>query len=102
MCKDSKTLFCRILTFLRVIDEHDDKISLTNLALIIVMYKIFKSTDTSITDLGGLMVALMGYNYKKFINKDAINQASKIVNSVTLAADKLTNSTEEDKSKENK
>lgn len=59
--------------------------------MIIVMYKLAVTPNASIMDLGAFFCALGGYNYKKYINKDSINQAAKVVNTVTEAADKLTN-----------
>lgn len=90
MCEHSNSLLCRLLSFFRIIDDHDFKISLTNVALLVTMYKLFQSTDTSINDIGGLFIALSAYNYKKYINKDAIAQAAALVNKITDAADKLT------------
>lgn len=61
-----------ILIFLRICDEHDNSLSITNLAMFVVLYKLAVVTNTSVIDLGTLLVALGGYNLKKFINADMV------------------------------
>jgi hypothetical protein len=61
----------RILEFIRLVDPHDGLLSLTNIALIVVIVKIATAPSTSLGDLGGLFVALASYQAKKLINKDA-------------------------------
>lgn len=65
----------RLLTFLRIIDPYDGNISLSNLAVIVILAKLCITTDTSMVDLGGLFVSLLNYSTKKYINKD-INKVS--------------------------
>lgn len=90
MCQHSNSFLCRLLSFFRIIDEHDYSISLTNIAMYIVMWKLISTNNSSIVDLGAFFCALSGYNFKKYINKDAIAQATTIANKVTEVADKLT------------
>jgi hypothetical protein len=61
----------RILTFLRITDEHDNKLSLTNIALIVVLIKLVMSPNASIVEVVPLFIALAAYSAKKVINKDA-------------------------------
>ena len=56
------------LVFFRLIDAHDGMVSITNVALMIVLYKLAVVQSTSITDIGALLVALSNYNLKKYIN----------------------------------
>jgi hypothetical protein len=62
----------KVLVFLRIVDDHDSMLSITNLAMFIVLYKLFMTQTTSINDLGTLLVALSGYNLKKFMNADVL------------------------------
>lgn len=57
-----------LLSWLRIQDV-DGLLSLTNLGVIVVLAKIAVSPNTSITELGALMVTLIGYNYKKRLHK---------------------------------
>jgi hypothetical protein len=54
--------------FLRIIDEHDSKLSLTNLAVIITLVKLICAPAVSITDIGALLISLASYAGKKVIN----------------------------------
>lgn len=63
-----------LLIFFRVIDEHDGKISLTNLAVIITLVKLSLAPATSIVDIGALCISLMNYAGKKLINQSATSK----------------------------
>lgn len=71
----------KVLVFFRICDDHDNSLSITNLAMFVVLYKLATVTTTSVNDLGTLLVALSGYNLKKFINADMVKslQSNKIV-----------------------
>ena len=58
----------RALHFLRLTDPHDGNISITNIALIVVLTKLAFARTTSIVDLGMLLLSLANYNAKKIIN----------------------------------
>lgn len=60
-----KEMILKALTFLRVIDEHDGKISLTNIAVIIILTKLCFIQSASMVDIGALFIALMNYAGKK-------------------------------------
>lgn len=64
------TKFIDLLKFLRLVDHHDGLISLTNVALIIVLVKLAKTPSSTLTDTVPLILALASYNVKKLINKD--------------------------------
>ena len=57
------------LQYVRINDENN-KISLTNLAMMIVMYKMVTTTATSWQDLTALAIAIIGYQAKRVIEKD--------------------------------
>lgn len=59
------------LIFLRIVDNHDQMISISNIALIIVLVKLTMAPQANLTDTGTLLIALANYSYKKYINKDA-------------------------------
>lgn len=84
-----KQLF-RILSFFRIIDPYDNNLSISNIACLITLYKLYTAQCTSYEDIGAVMLALSNYSIKKYINKDSINQAAQIANAVTDAANKLT------------
>lgn len=71
----------KVLVFLRICDPFDNSLSITNLAMFVVLYKLAVVQTTSVNDLGTLLVALGGYNLKKFINADIVKslQSNKIV-----------------------
>lgn len=59
----------KVLAFLRIIDEHDGKLSLTNLAVIVALLKLaLASQVVAPTDLGTIIAALAAYQAKKWIN----------------------------------
>lgn len=58
------------LTFFRLVDAHDGLLSLTNLALIVVLVKLCAAPATSISDVGNVFLVLAAYSAKKIINKN--------------------------------
>lgn len=63
-----KDKIMKALIFLRIVDDHDQLLSLTNVALIIALAKLCMATSTSMTDIGGLFTVLLAYTSKKYIN----------------------------------
>lgn len=59
------------LEWLRIIDVHDGQVSLTNVALIIVLGKLVFAPAVGLTEIGGLLIALASYQGKKVINRNA-------------------------------
>lgn len=80
----------KILTFLRIVDPHDGLISLTNVALLVVLVKIAFAASFSIVEAGALFVTLLSYQGKKLINKDAQEDTVKIEDAVRSATDAMT------------
>lgn len=58
----------KALTYLRVQDEQA-RISLTNIAMIVVLYKMCVTPASSFQDITGLAIAILGYQAKRFIEK---------------------------------
>lgn len=57
-----------LFTFLKLIDKHDGQLSLTNVAVIVVVTKMALAPVASITDVGTLFITLLAYSSKKVIN----------------------------------
>jgi hypothetical protein len=57
----------RLLIFFRLVDAHDGLISLTNVALIVVIVKLTLVKTPGLTELGTLLLALANYNAKKWM-----------------------------------
>ena len=60
----------KVLVYLRLEDEKG-RMSLTNIAMIIMLYKIASTDATSITDLTTLALTIVGYHYKKHLENKA-------------------------------
>jgi len=58
----------KVLKYLRVNDEKG-LISLTNIAMILVIYKISVTPAVSFQDITALAIAVMGYQAKRVISK---------------------------------
>lgn len=78
------------LSFFRIIDPHDGQLSLTNVALIVVLGKILAASSVSIVDAGALFVALLSYQGKKVINKNKSDDGLKIEDAVRASTDAIT------------
>lgn len=71
-----------ILNFLNVLDS-EGKLSITNLAVIIVLVKLVIAPTASITEAGALLVALANYAHKRFTNNNSIPEPSNINDEIT-------------------
>lgn len=58
----------KVLQFFRLVDENK-QMSLTNLAVMIAVYKISQVNAVSFEEIGLLLIPLLGYAHKKHINK---------------------------------
>jgi len=56
----------RVSEFLRLVDEQG-QLSLTNITVYVVLFKIYQTENVSLLDAGALLVALLGYNGKKVL-----------------------------------
>lgn len=63
-----------ILIFFRLMDEHDGNLSLSSIAMIVVIVKLAMVQQASVMDLGGFFVAIMNMNLKKWINNTKLAQ----------------------------
>lgn len=68
---DFKQAFKNTLIVLRVVDAHDGQLSLSNLAVLVVLVKLALAPQFSMTEIGALFIALMNYSGKKIINSKA-------------------------------
>ena len=81
-----------ILIFFRIIDAHDGTVSLTNLGIIIILFKLAMTPSTNMMDIGSLFIATMNYNYRKFLNKQTITQAANIATQIVTKSEELSSS----------
>lgn len=91
MIKQLKQYFIDFLVFTRFING-DGNLSITNIAVIIVLYKLACTPSTSITDCGALFLSLSHYGWKKYINKDNVNQVTEIANKIITKSEDLSSS----------
>ena len=63
-----KNAFAKVLKYLRINDEKN-LISLTNIAMILVIYKISVTPAVSFQDITALAIAVLGYQAKRMIQK---------------------------------
>ena len=56
------------LRYLRIQDDQK-RLSLTNLAMLVVLYKICITPVSNFEDITALAVAILGYQIKRFIEK---------------------------------
>lgn len=78
----------RVAEFLRVIDIHDGNVSLTNVALLIVLVKLAVAPEVTLVDAGALLVALLSYQGKKLIRKD-VNKDSEAATQVAAMQERV-------------
>jgi hypothetical protein len=82
----SRTL--KILNFLRIVDENA-LLSLTNIAVIVVLVKLAIAQDLDFEAVAALLAVLSGYGYKRFVNKDKKPQATVDEGKIAELEDKL-------------
>jgi len=58
----------RALRYIRINDEKD-MLSLTNIAMVVVLVKVWQTDVTTFKDITALAVAVMGYQGKRLIEK---------------------------------
>jgi hypothetical protein len=81
--------------FLKIVDPHDSNISLTNLCLIIMLYKLAAMQNMNAMDLGSFFVALTSYNYKRYVNKDNLMKAQQVLSTITTKSEIMTGETQQ-------
>lgn len=80
------------LTFLNLIDENK-KLSITNIAVIIILIKLITVPAISITEVGTLFLALVNYSAKKIINNQKQNAVNPLQEQVSSFEEKLSDIT---------
>lgn len=63
-----KEKLLRSLIFLKLVDPHDNNLSLTSIAVLVALVKLSMTNSASMSDLGALFTVLLSYTSKKFIN----------------------------------
>ena len=63
-----KAALKKALTYLRINDEKN-RLSLTNIAMIIVLYKLMVTPTLNFEDITALAIGVMGYQIKRAIGK---------------------------------
>jgi len=58
----------RAATFFRITDEYG-RISLTNITMMIVMYKIAVTPSMGMQDITALAIGVLGYQVKRMVSK---------------------------------
>lgn len=83
-----KQLLLNSLIFIRLVDSHDKLLSITNIAMYVVLVKMAITGSTSINDCGSLLLAFSQYGFKKYLNKDvALSSLSSIKNVIGTIKD---------------
>lgn len=73
--KSGYDLIKRCLRYLRVNDDNN-MVSLTNLAMILILYKIATTTASSMEDIGLLLAVLSSYQAKRWMEKGGKSKES--------------------------
>jgi hypothetical protein len=69
----------RFLSFLRVVDGHDQTLSLTSIGLIVVLVKIALVPQPSLVDLGALLGTLLLYAHKRMSSAKTVDVNAELV-----------------------
>jgi len=81
----------RLIQFLQAIRlfDQDGVLSLTNIAMMVVIYKIATATNMDWAVLTGFFLALMNYNVKKLLGKKESDQDLVNAESLTKVQDQV-------------
>lgn len=71
-------MFNKILTFLNLLD-FEGRLSITNLAVIITLFKLATSPSASLTEAGMLLCTLANYALKRKTNADAVAPSEDVI-----------------------
>lgn len=58
--------------FLRILDENN-QLSITNIAVIIMLFKLAVVPVTTLTEIVPLLITIMSYSHKRHLSKKSIN-----------------------------
>lgn len=59
----------RFLAWARIVDAHDGRVSLTSIALMLILFKLAIVPVTSIADVGALLLGFLAYEAKRRANR---------------------------------
>lgn len=72
MLPNLKTQTLALLTFLRLLDS-DGTLSLTSVALCVMLYRVATCSEISMTELGAFLATVANYAGKRLVNKTGAN-----------------------------
>jgi hypothetical protein len=75
--------------FTRIVDEHENQISVVNIACLVIVVKVALAVNPSVADLGGLLIALMAHYGKRRLNMKAKNLDTQQNKEITEIQSKL-------------
>jgi hypothetical protein len=81
--------FYKFLTFIKIMDDHDESLSLTSIALWVVLVKLALVQSASIVDIGALLVSLASYQGKKMIPLK-VQESSADIQALTTSMSQVT------------
>lgn len=58
----------KCLVYLRINDEHN-RLSLTNITMLIILFKLYTTPSTTFGDITTLAIAVLGYQQKRKLEK---------------------------------
>lgn len=73
----------RLLSWSRLTDEHDGRLSLTNIAVLVAIVKLAVFVDAGATELVALATTLLAYGWKKTVNAQKVQQGESLEARVT-------------------
>lgn len=77
--------FMKVGKFTRLIDENN-QMSITNIAVLVIIYKVGTAHEVDIYDAGIILIALLNYSYKRYMKFKEVKEVS----SKKLEGDDLT------------
>lgn len=64
-------MFTKLLNALSLLDNKGEKLSLTNIALIVCVVKVAMAPNVSFAEISALLLALLNYSYKRHVSNSA-------------------------------
>ena len=68
ICKQAHDLIVKLLAFFRLTDRHG-LLSLTNITMLVIIYKLAMTTNLNFTDITALALGVLSYQGKRVIEK---------------------------------
>lgn len=79
-------MLIKVLNFFSLVDN-DQKLSLTSIALYTVLYKLAISTNPGFADIGALLLVLLNYAHKRYVNHDASVESAEAAKAIVTNTD---------------